>query len=176
MITRRLSRTPGEPTLTQDHGQVARGWSAVDRQMRRSKRMQVILVALVMGLVVNFAWEMAQAVLYESMGTVWQATWRCFVASLADAAMVLALVGVGWAVCRRAGSRTGGAAVVALGIVLGAAIEWTGLERSRWAYNEHMPLIYGTQIGVVPVLQMTLLPLLVFHVTRRAARRARHTK
>ena len=119
---------------------------------------------------------MAQAVLYQPMGTVWQATWRCFVASLADAAMVLALVGVGWAACRRADSRVGSAAIVALGIVLGAAIEWSGLERGQWAYNERMPLIYGTQFGLVPVLQMALLPLFVFHITRLAAHHARHSK
>ncbi len=162
--------------MTEGHRQGAGAWDAIDGQMRGTKTIRLVVVALAVGVAVNFTWEMAQAVLYESMGTVWQATWRCFVASLADAWMVLALVGVGWAVCRRAGSRTGGAAVVALGIVLGAAIEWSGLERGQWGYNEHMPLIYGTQIGVVPVLQMTLLPLLVFHVTRRAARRARHTK
>lgn len=69
------------------------------------RRIRPLLGALAVGLVANFAWGMAQAVLYEPMGTVWQATWRCFVASLADAAMALALVGVGWAVCRRAGSR-----------------------------------------------------------------------
>ena len=141
-----------------------------------SRRIQLILVAWGVGLVANFAWEMAQAVLYEPMGTVWQATWRCFVASLGDAAIVLALVGAGWAVCRRAGSRAGSAAVVALGIVLGAVIEWSGLERGLWAYNERMPLIYGTHFGLVPVLQMALLPLLVFHVTKLAAHRARRPK
>jgi len=138
--------------------------------------MKAILIALAVGLVTNFAWEMAQAVLYEPMGTFWLATWRCFIASLADAAMALALVGVGWAVCRRAGGGVGSTAVVALGIVLGAAIEWSGLDRGQWAYNERMPLIYGTHIGLVPVLQMALLPLFVFHVTRLAARRTRRSK
>lgn len=162
--------------MTQDYGQAAGAWDEIDRQMRGSKRIQLILVALAVGLVTNFTWEMAQATLYEPMGTFWQATWRCFVASLGDAAIVVALVGVGWAVCRRAGSRAGSAAVIALGIVMGAVIEWSGLERGEWAYNERMPLIYGTQFGLVPVLQMVLLPLFVFHVTRLAARHARHSK
>lgn len=139
-------------------------------------RIRLILVAFVVGLVVNFAWEMAQAALYASMGTVWQATWRCFVASLADAVIVLALVAVGWAVCRRAGSGAGSAAVLVLGIVLGAAIECSGLERGQWAYNERMPLIYGTHLGLAPVLQMALLPLFVLHVTRRVGRHAPRTK
>ncbi len=162
--------------MRQDHEQVSRERDAPDWQMRGSKRIQLIVVTLGVGLVVNFVWEMAQAVLYEPMGTVWQATWRCFVASLADAAMVLVLVGVGWTVCRRADSRVGSAAIVALGIVLGAAIEWSGLERGQWAYNERMPLIYGTHIGLVPVLQMALLPLFVLHVTKRAAQHVRRRK
>ena len=40
----------------------------------------------------NFAWEMAQAPFCESMGTVWQATRRCFVASLGDGVLILLVV------------------------------------------------------------------------------------
>ena len=43
----------------------------------------------------NFGWEMAQAQLYEPMGTVWEATRRCFVASLGDGLMVLLVVAGG---------------------------------------------------------------------------------
>lgn len=161
--------------MTQGRGRAAGAWDAVDRHMRGGMRIRLILVTFVVGLVVNFTWEMAQSFLYGPMGTVRTATWRCFVASLTDAVIVLALIGVGLSAYRHAGRFVGSASLVALGTLLAMAIEWSAVEAGRWAYNERMPLIYGTQIGIVPVLQMALLPLVVLHVAARAARRARLT-
>jgi hypothetical protein len=157
-------------------GRVAGVWDVVDRHMRGGTRMRLILVTFVVGLAVNFTWEMAQSFLYEPMGTVWAATRRCFVASPADAAILLGLLGVGLRAYRHAGRRLGSASVVGLGIVLAMAIEWLALDAGRWAYNERMPLIYGLHIGIVPVLQLALLPLVVLHVAALAVRRTRLTK
>ena len=49
--------------------------------------MRVFAVAVA----INFVWEMMQASLYAPMGTFWQATWQCFVASLGDAAMIVSV-------------------------------------------------------------------------------------
>lgn len=51
----------------------------------------------------NYAWEMAQAPLYESMGTFSSAALRCFVASLGDG--LLTLLTVASVVCGCAGCR-----------------------------------------------------------------------
>lgn len=161
--------------MTQGRGRAAGAWDAVDRHMRGGMRTRLILVTFTVAVVVNFTWEMAQSFLYGPMGTVRTATWRCFVASLADAAIVLALLGIGLSAYRHAGRFAGSSSVVALGTVLAMAIEWSALDAGRWAYDEQMPLIYGTQIGILPVLQMALLPLVVLHVAARAARRARLT-
>ena len=153
----------------------AYAWDVVDRRMRGGMRIQPIFVTFAAALGVNFTWEMAQSFLYGPMGTVLTATWRCFVASLVDAAIVLALLGIGLTAYRHAGRLVASASVVALGIVLAMAIERSALDAGRWTYNSRMPLIYGTQIGIVPVLQMALLPWVVLHLAARAARRGRLT-
>ena len=40
----------------------------------------------------NSVWEMAQAPLYQSMGSAWEATRRCFVASVGDGALILIIL------------------------------------------------------------------------------------
>jgi hypothetical protein len=46
--------------------------------------------------------------------------------------------------------------------------------RGRWAYNSSMPLLGG--IGMMPLLQWTLLPPFVLVLTRRSAARANPTR
>jgi hypothetical protein len=62
-------------------------------------------------------------------------------------------------------------AMAAAGLAVGFAVEWWGLHIARrWEYSGLMPLVPGTGIGVAPVLQMLLLPPLVFWAMRRLAR------
>jgi hypothetical protein len=119
----------------------------------------------------NFAWEMAQAPLYGPMGTFWQATRRCLVASLGDAVMVLTVVAIGsmafgsplW-FDHPAIRRTTFAA--AAGIVLAIAMELWGIHAGRWSYRSYMPTLPGTDLGVVPLAQMGLLVPVTLRLTR----------
>ena len=56
---------------------------------------RLVVVTFVSAVALNFGWEMAQARLYEPMGTTWEATRRCFVASLGDGLMILLVVASG---------------------------------------------------------------------------------
>ena len=110
----------------------------------------------------NLLWEMTQASLYAPMGTFWQATWRCFGASLGDAAMIVSIAVIGAALfgtsrwfARLTVPRLLFAALAALTVAI--AVERWGLRTGRWKYNEHMPLVPGTRFGVVPLAQMVLL-------------------
>lgn len=121
---------------------------------------------------VNYPWEMTQAVLYGPMGTVLQATWRCFVASLGDGLLVLGIFGVGWIVYRRPAwiespGPSGYAVMLATGFVIGVAVEWHALSQGRWTYKPAMPLLPGLGVGVVPVVQMLVLPPLIFRLSAR---------
>ena len=115
---------------------------------------------------------MAQAVLYEPMGSVAEASWRCFVASIGDGVMVLAIFAAGALMHRRviwfgrwlAGSL---AFTVLLGALIGAAVEWWGLSTGRWNYDDTMPRVPGLDLGIVPIAQIALLAPLTFWIATR---------
>ena len=150
--------------------------SSISSRFRSQSSMLAVMYALAVAL--NFAWELAQSPLYavESyVGTGWLS---CFVASLGDGLMVLLLFGVAllvtqdrlWYMRRRL---RGYGTVVIAGAALAVAVEWIALHvLHTWAYAETMPRIPGTQIGLVPVLQMIVLPPLIIVITAAFRRRA----
>ena len=120
----------------------------------------------------NFPWEMGQSFLFAPTGTTGIATWRCFVASLGDGVMILAIVAAGWLVfgtstwfvMPRGGRLT---FMIAAAIVLGVAVEWWGLYTGRWAYQASMPLVPLTKLGVVPLVQLPVLTPLTLALSPR---------
>ena len=123
--------------------------------------------------IVNYAWELAQTPLYAGVAFP-AAIWHCFVASLGDGLLVLFIFAavasvlgtLDWYLYPNAG---GYLAMAAAGLAVGFVVEWWGLHLARrWHYSELMPLIPGTGIGAVPVLQMLLLPPMIFRLLRLA--------
>jgi hypothetical protein len=120
----------------------------------------------------NYPWEMAQSVLYAPMGSAAEASWRCFLASLGDAAMILVVFAVGWVIYRDAmwfRRRFAGrlAYTIGIGVLFGILVELWGLADGRWQYGESMPRVPILEIGVVPLLQIPILALLTFWATAR---------
>ena len=129
--------------------------------------------------VVNYPWEMLQSPLYTmdpSSASLW---WHCFVASLGDAVLVLILLGAGWALRRRLEwferpLVKDSVALIGAGALLGIGVEWLGVHvLGRWGYQPEMPRVPELEVGLVPVVQMALLPPLVFRLAAAWLRRAR---
>lgn len=124
---------------------------------------------------INYPWELAQTALYADVEFP-GAIWHCFVASLGDGLLVLFIF---WTVAavmrsldwyRRLATLTY-VAMVAAGLVVGFAVEWWGLHvAQRWQYSELMPIIPWTGVGVAPILQMLVLPPLIFWAARQPPR------
>ena len=136
-------------------------------------------------LLLNFAWEILQAPLYAGMAGLphAQVTMACLQATVGD--MVIMLLAYG-AVAVVARSRrwivaTSGwqlAGFIAIGVSITAAIEWLATRGhwvQSWSYLPAMPLLPGTGIGLAPLLQWVLLPLLTVWFTRRQLAPAQDT-
>ena len=137
---------------------------------------------VIFALLLNFAWEILQAPLYAGMAEAphLQVTRACLQATVGDAVIMLLAHGTvstaarsrHWIVAPRGWQL---ALFVANGVSITAAIEvlatrghWIG----QWNYLPTMPLVPGTGIGLVPLLQWVVLPLLtVWFVRRQLGRR-----
>ena len=128
-------------------------------------------------LLLNFVWEMLQAPLYVGMAGMphAQVVRACLQATLGD--MVIMLLAYGavavvalsrrWIVAARGRQL---ALFVAIGVAITAGIEWLatgGLWVQSWNYLPAMPLVPGTSIGIAPLLQWVVLPLLTVWFVRR---------
>jgi hypothetical protein len=143
--------------------------SATHRPLART-----IALLFLTAVAVNFPWELAQAPLYEWAGKSSNAMRHCFVASLGDGLLVLVIFGAGWVALRRRdwflnpGAR-GYLVMLITGLLIAVGIELIAVHASkRWMYTELMPRIPGLEIGMVPVIQMLILPPLIFWIVSRS--------
>jgi hypothetical protein len=136
-------------------------------------------------LLLNFAWEILQAPLYAGMAGLphAQVTKACLQATVGDMVIMLLAYGAVAVFARRrrwvvAASGWQLAWFVAVGVSITAAIEWLATRGhwvGSWNYLPLMPLLPGTGIGLAPLLQWVLLPLLTVWFTRRQLASAQDT-
>ncbi|MDI1340182.1 hypothetical protein [Polaromonas sp.] len=125
----------------------------------------------VISVLLNFPWEVAQMPLYVEEGSWFEFALHCIIPSLGDGLIVMLIFGVGWAVRGRSDwtDQPGWAAYVLMlmtGFSVAVIVEWVGFYGlNRWSYTASMPLLPGLGIGVVPILQMLILPPVIFRIT-----------
>jgi hypothetical protein len=128
-------------------------------------------------LLLNFAWEILQAPLFVGMAEMphAQVTKACLQATVGDAVIMLFAYGVvsfvlrsrSWILASKGWQLS---LFVAIGVSITAGIEWLatrGYWMASWNYLPTMPLVPGTDIGLVPLLQWIVLPLLTVWFVRR---------
>lgn len=134
-------------------------------------------------LLLNFSWEILQASLYAGMVEAprFQMAKGCLQATVGDMAIMLfayefVAIGVRSRRWILAASRWQPVLFVAVGVSITAAIEWLatrGRWVARWNYLPEMPLLPGTGIGLSPLVQWVVLPLLTIWFARRQLTRQR---
>jgi len=149
----------------------------------KSAYLKQVLLIFIVAVALNYLWEVTQAPLYvglENWSSVW---WHCFVAALGDGVLVWLIFVIGWMTFRRFdwyAHPNGRALAVMLGagLFIGIGIEWVAINKlGRWAYTVDMPLLPGLDVGLVPVLQMLVLPPVIFRIAARwTGRRAMNNR
>ena len=128
---------------------------------------------LLTGFALNEIWEMAQMSAYvETAGLSWtSALGLCTRAAVGDVGIILGIYATG---ALAAGDLVWGlrgrwnlyALVPILGLAYAALVEHAALAGGRWSYTERMPVVSLLGAGLWPILQMTLLPPLIFWISR----------
>lgn len=124
-----------------------------------------ILIAIVATYGLNLIWEVAQAPLYAGYQDPWANLPMCAQASLGDVVIVGAIYAlfalihrdVNWVRRRHHHSLP----VIVIGGFVGVGVEEWALATGRWQYGA-MPIIPLVQVGLLPVLQMMVIPPIIF--------------
>ena len=153
---------------TENNLMLIRGQSPVNDVLRRLATIFIVAVP------VNYLWELGQSPLYLPASTLSGMLWHCFVASLGDGLIIGLIYGAcallfrerDWYL-RMSLPRWG--VLLTANLAVGTLVEWAGLRLHRWSYADTMPLVPGVGVGLVPILQMLMLPPLVFWVCRMRA-------
>lgn len=126
-----------------------------------------ILTITGLAFLLNFAWELAQMPLYDRSSFTINHIAFCALGSVADAIMVLLLYlgftlifkNIFW-IYPLKGQQI---VIVVLICGIGAALsEMRHLSLGNWAYSDLMPLIPILNVGLSPVLQFMILPILIY--------------
>ena len=117
----------------------------------------------------NFAWEMLQMPAFAGLPESWLAASAvCALAAIGDAVIVVAIYACAayffrdprWFVPLSARRY---AVIVTTGLLLHLLIEWVAVHRlARWSYRDVHPIVPGLDVGVLPILQPTILLPLTF--------------
>ena len=128
----------------------------------RRVTLQEALRILVVAFFLNWIWEATHAAAYvESIGTFWFRLRHCLPMAATDALWTLALWVIVTALIRRPDYRWWRlAALAALGLATAIVVEHVALAGGRWTYNSLMPIVPIVHVGLWPVAQMTVLPVI----------------
>ncbi len=131
----------------------------------------------VFALLLNFPWELLQVPLFAGMAGALhrQVIQGCLQATLGDAVIMLISYGVvsltasdrHWMLKPSARQL---ALFIAIGVAITVAIEWLATRGhwvQGWSYSQQMPVVPGLGIGLAPLAQWIVLPLLVAWFVRR---------
>ena len=139
-------------------------------------RKKILLFLLIAGVsfLLNVAWENLQAPLYQGYSNFWQHFPICSVASLGDVLIILVLYFVLAVINRdmlwiKKISKGDVILIISLGALVAVGIEKWALATLRWQYASAMPLIPYAEVGLLPVLQMIVLPVVTYYISKRVA-------
>jgi hypothetical protein len=149
-------------------------------QYDRAGPLRTLAALFVVSVILNYFWEIGQGFLYVGMDSWENIWWHCFVASLGDGLVVWTIHAAGWSFFRRADwfmypqLKSYGVMLIT-GLIIAVAVEWLAVHvLQRWTYTADMPVLPGANIGIAPLLQMLILPPLIFHIVARGLKKTTH--
>ena len=141
-----------------------------------------IILYFIISFVLHFLWEKLQMPLYAVDWSFWECTLRCLYATATGDMAFMAVIyfalafihqDLFWVMDAKAFRHPATWVIAALlGLMLGTGFElWAVYVDHRWVYSALMPMVPVVQVGLSPVLQMTLIPMAVLLTLRKSIAR-----
>lgn len=142
------------------------------KEIDKRNYQQFVVTTAILAFVLNLIWEEAHGLLYEGFQYDLGHIAFCALASVADMFMVLILLfafgliykTVFWIVPVRFNRSL---VLILVGGVGAILAEMWHTSRGDWSYADAMPLIPIVEVGLSPVLQFAILPLIVFVLSKK---------
>ena len=141
--------------------------------MTSSARWRPVIAFVTVAFVLHWSWETFHSVAYVNTNVpLPQRFWHCLPMAIVDTAWsgAIVLLGLAAATTQRVRSAVWILPVVA-GAISATAVERFAITTGRWTYNELMPIVPLVNVGLWPVVQMSVLPGLSLYVASRFAGR-----
>lgn len=128
------------------------------------------IVTFALAFTINYAWELLQGPLYEGYRYTPSIIAFCGLASIADAIMTLLLY-FGFAVVYKSPlwiqqlTFTRLIFLMLVGSIGAILSEIRHISEGNWSYNEQMPVIPIFEVGLTPILQFIMLPILIYFIS-----------
>jgi len=131
----------------------------------------LIYYIVVISVLLNFIWEMAQMPFYKDMPWNFNTIVFCFAASLGDSVMILIIFFIGVIFLKdnywiKDFNLRNILFTLSAGLILAVIVELAALSLGLWNYSSLMPKLIFLDIGLSPVLQMLILPISVFKLIK----------
>jgi hypothetical protein len=131
---------------------------------------QIVVTTILFAFFFNVAWEMLQMPLFKGGVYDWQHILFCVLATVADVIMVL-LIYLGFALIYKNAiwvNKLNTKRIILLILIGGTGAvlaEVWQLSIGTWSYADAMPLIPVVHVGLSPVLQFMVLPILIYRLS-----------
>lgn len=107
-----------------------------------------------------------------------EASLICGLASIGDAVYIVALYWLGRRITRDRNwiAHLNGRRILAIagaGLISATVVEWVALMLGRWSYSDAMIRLPFLEVGILPVLQLIILPILTFWIVGQVSQRKR---
>ncbi len=149
------------------------------KESRKKIYKQYVLITILISFLLNAVWEIAHIPLYVQGIYTWSHILFCLLASVADAIMVM-LIYFGFAIIYKNAfwiQNLNPNKVVFLMLTGGVGVilaETRHLSIGTWSYADAMPIIPIVDVGLSPVLQFMILPLLIYMISFKVVVRNQH--
>lgn len=129
-------------------------------------KVRYITTLAIVAFVLHIIWENVQAPLFAGYQSFSQHFSMCLIGTIGDVVITLSVLAFLWLLKKDVTQPADFLGLAIIGFVIAVGIEQNALLADKWNYNSAMPIIPWLNVGLAPILQMTLLLPLSFYLAR----------